>query len=184
MIDFNETPNLAPDIARRCEIGSLLLRRWLGCWVDLVVLIALIAPPAMLPSAPFGDAALTAGIVAALLYFPITEGLWGRSLGKLATGMIVVNEAGRPPGLGRALVRTLTRLIEVNPLLFGGLPAGLLVLLTEKRQRLGDLLAGTYVLPSRLVADALAGRPPEIPIVSDQPARPFWRPGSLPGWRW
>jgi uncharacterized RDD family membrane protein YckC len=41
------------------------------------------------------------------------------------------------------------RLIEVNPFLVGGLPAGLVLLLTRRRQRLGDLLAGTYVVRLR-----------------------------------
>ncbi|MCP3963087.1 MAG: hypothetical protein GY719_35050 [bacterium] len=44
-------------------------------------------------------------------------------------------------------MRTLLRVFEVNPLLFGSLPAGLLVAFTKKHQRLGDSLAGTVVVP-------------------------------------
>jgi len=39
-----------------------------------------------------------------------------------------------------------TRLVEVNPLLLGGLPAGIAVAMSRRRQRLGDMLAGTYVV--------------------------------------
>lgn len=88
--------------------------------------------------------AVTLGLC--VLYFPLTEGLWGRTLGKLFAGTMVVDKAGRVPGLGRALVRTLFRLIEVNPVLLGGVPAGICVLATKRKQRIGDLVAGTYVL--------------------------------------
>jgi uncharacterized RDD family membrane protein YckC len=37
-------------------------------------------------------------------------------------------------------------LVEVNPILLGGLPAAAVVALSPTRQRLGDLVAGTYVL--------------------------------------
>jgi uncharacterized RDD family membrane protein YckC len=47
------------------------------------------------------------------------------------------------------LVRTLLRLLEANPLLFGGLPAGVAILLSGRNQRLGDLAAGTMVVSAR-----------------------------------
>jgi uncharacterized RDD family membrane protein YckC len=53
---------------------------------------------------------------------------------------------GRPCGVRESLIRTLTRIIEANPLLFGGLPAGIVVMSSERRQRLGDTLAGTIVI--------------------------------------
>lgn len=95
--------------------------------------------------------ALVGGAVAATLYFPVFEGVWGRSLGKLLAGLKVVDRHGRAPGLGRATVRTLFRLFEVNPVLAGGAPAGIAVLLTKRKRRLGDLAAGTYVLRAETV---------------------------------
>ena len=88
-----------------------------------------------------------AGCVALVAYYWVGEAIWGRTLGKLVTGLKVVNKYGNPPGFGSALVRTFFRLIEVNPFLIGGIPAGIFVLATPKRQRLGDLVANTYVLP-------------------------------------
>lgn len=70
----------------------------------------------------------------------------GVSLGKLHTKVVVVDRDGNPPGVARATIRFLLRLLEINPLLCGGLPAGLLASLTPKKQRLGDMLAGTYVV--------------------------------------
>jgi uncharacterized RDD family membrane protein YckC len=133
--------------ARRLQPGGTLLRRWAGAWIDFIVLAALF----LVPVAALGEARATAGVVISLglmlIYFPITEGIWGRSLGKLITGMIVVDASGNPPGPVRAIVRTLLRLVEVNPFLAGGLPAGICVFATKHQQRLGDLAAGTYVVP-------------------------------------
>jgi uncharacterized RDD family membrane protein YckC len=155
----------AEALARRSGLSGLLVRRWLGCWIDMVVVAALFFLPAMMlgPDGPFrgpAELSLAVGAACALLYFPITEGRWGRSLGKLVTGLIVVDADGERPGLGRAAVRTLARLVEVNPLLLGGIPAGLIVWATPARQRLGDLMAGTYVVPlSELRAAATKPRP-------------------------
>jgi uncharacterized RDD family membrane protein YckC len=41
------------------------------------------------------------------LYFSIVEGIWGAGLGKWLKGVRVVRSNGRPPGIGRALIRIL-----------------------------------------------------------------------------
>ena len=75
----------------------------------------------------------------------ILQGLTGGSLGKLATGVRVVREDGRRPGVGRALVRGLLWAVD-------GLPCcapivGLITMLaTDRKQRVGDLVAGTFVV--------------------------------------
>jgi uncharacterized RDD family membrane protein YckC len=66
-------------------------------------------------------------------------------------------------------VRTLFRLIEVNPILAGGLPAGIAVIATRGKQRLGDMAAGTYVLLDRDMhrlqssAPSIKAEPPPLP---------------------
>src|SRR5262249_31409832 len=81
-----------------------------------------------------------------VLYYPLLEGLFGKTLGKLLCGLKVVDARGAAPGIGKAVVRTLVRFFEINPLMMGGLPAGIAVLASKKRQRLGDMAAGTFVL--------------------------------------
>jgi uncharacterized RDD family membrane protein YckC len=44
------------------------------------------------------------------------------------------------------VANALLRLVEVNPLLVGGLPAGIVAVLSPRKQRLGDMLAGTLVV--------------------------------------
>ena len=60
------------------------------------------------------------------VYYVLFEVLSGRSVGKLATGIIVVDGEGKRPSVRAAVIRTLTRFIEVNPLLLGGIPAGII----------------------------------------------------------
>jgi uncharacterized RDD family membrane protein YckC len=93
-------------------------------------------------------------LVALVAYFVVFEALWGRTLGKLITGTVVIDRDGRAPGFAKAIARTVLRLVEVNPLLIGGLPAGIALLVTKRHQRMGDLLAGTYVVRKKYLKRA------------------------------
>jgi len=99
------------------------------------------------------DAALAAvGIlvpVAVLLGIPVTvETLTrGRSLGKLAAGLRVVRDDGGPIRFRQALVRGLVGIFEIYAMTGS---VALIVSLTNTRgRRLGDMLAGTYVIRER-----------------------------------
>lgn len=85
-------------------------------------------------------------LYSALLYHLLLEGFTGYTVGKYIVRIQVVQDDGRPPGLIKSLLRTLTRLVETNPILFGAIPAGICVLVTKKKQRLGDMAANTYVV--------------------------------------
>lgn len=134
-------------VARSLSAGEMLVRRWAGCWIDLLLLGGVFFLPILI----FGEATPSLVVwvssLVILAYFPITEGLWGRSLGKLVTRTVVLRADGTYPGIGPAIVRTLLRVIEVNPFLLGGIPAGIVLLCNSERRRLGDMAAGTYVIP-------------------------------------
>ncbi|MCC9609039.1 RDD family protein [Blastopirellula sp. JC732] len=53
-------------------------------------------------------------------YYFLMEGLFGRTLGKLASGTKVVNEQGFPPSWGQVLGRTACRFIPFEPFSFFG----------------------------------------------------------------
>jgi uncharacterized RDD family membrane protein YckC len=89
----------------------------------------------------------------------------GRTPGKRALGLRVVRVDGGPVGLLESLARNLLRAAEV-PLLYA--PGVLLVALTPRHQRLGDLAAGTLVVRDR-AHDLSRYGPPE----GEGPAR--WR---------
>ena len=85
-------------------------------------------------------------VVAYLGYFFLSEALLGGTPGKLLFGLRVRRVSGEPASLWQVAVRTICRVIEVNPVVIGSLPACIFILATQKHQRLGDLLAGTVVV--------------------------------------
>jgi len=152
------------DLVQQSNLAFYLLLRWLGCWIDLAVVLLLVLAPALIAPAirgvvpdPVLGVTIFIGLAVAILYFPVGEAFWGRTLGKLLTGLVIIDRDGRPPGIGKALLRTLLRLIEVNPFLLGGIPAALAVLASENRQRLGDMAARTYVVRSKHLKEARIG---------------------------
>jgi uncharacterized RDD family membrane protein YckC len=84
-----------------------------------------------------------------LAYYAVFEGAWSRTPGKFFQGLVVRKTDGSPCGWKAALIRSLARLVEVNPILFGGVPAGLVIIYSQRKQRIGDLLAGTVVVTTR-----------------------------------
>ena len=82
-------------------------------------------------------------------YYAVFEGIWSRTPGKFFQDLVVRKLDGSPCGWKAALIRSLTRVVEVNPLLLGGLPAGLVIISSRRKQRIGDLLAGTVVVSTK-----------------------------------
>jgi uncharacterized RDD family membrane protein YckC len=77
----------------------------------------------------------------------VWEVAWsGQTPGKRALGLRVIRLDGAPVGLPESLVRNALRVVEL-PL--GYAPAVLAVALGARRQRLGDLVAGTLVIQER-----------------------------------
>ncbi len=98
----------------------------------------------------------------------------GRTLGKLAMGLRVLRDDGGPIGFRQALVRGLAGfLIEKPGIVLGGLGTaiGLITIGTSaSSKRVGDMMAGTFVLNER-AGPAATLRPLE-----------FWVPPELYGW--
>ena len=88
-----------------------------------------------------------------LAYFVVLEASWSRTFGKFFQGLVVRKLDGSRCDFTGALIRGFLRIFEVNPLLFGGLPAGLVIIFSQRKQRIGDLLAGTVVVSDTLVWD-------------------------------
>jgi uncharacterized RDD family membrane protein YckC len=79
-------------------------------------------------------------------YHFVCEALTGQTLGKKVLGIRVVSMDGNKAGPGQVLVRTVLRLVDALPILY---IAGLVSILAtgrERRQRIGDLAAGTTVV--------------------------------------
>jgi uncharacterized RDD family membrane protein YckC len=146
----------AEDIVTGYSNDSILFKRWAATWIDFIVLTLVVLLSGVFFALSLGwllhGYTIIFPVLCGLLYFPLMEGLLGFTVGKLAAKIRVVNKDCQPPGVLKASLRTLTRLIEVNPLLAGGLPAAICVICTKKKQRLGDMLAQTYVVLAQDVA--------------------------------
>jgi uncharacterized RDD family membrane protein YckC len=125
---------------------GIIARRWLATWIDFVVLALFLLVPDYVLGNELYRKTIFVWLALAIAYFPTLETLYGRSLGKFVSGIVVVDANGRTPSLGQSIVRTVLRLVEVNPFLLGGLPAGVAAIATRSKQRLGDMLARTYVI--------------------------------------
>jgi uncharacterized RDD family membrane protein YckC len=136
----------------------------------------------------FADEALSAALVIAslviaIVIFPMSVEVLtrGRSLGRLAVGARIVRDDGGAAQLRHAFIRALSGVVEIY-LTFGGL-AAIVALLSPRSKRLGDLLAGTYVVRDRVPLQLPA--PPVMPphlagwaASADISRRIFERPGN------
>ncbi|MGD0116375.1 MAG: RDD family protein [Dehalococcoidia bacterium] len=89
----------------------------------------------------------------ALPYYTVCEMLWGRTIGKALLGIKVVPLSGDMKRW-RILIRNLVRMTWFIPYL--GYPFilftdAMLVIATEKHQRLGDMLGGTTVIRASIL---------------------------------
>jgi uncharacterized RDD family membrane protein YckC len=85
------------------------------------------------------------GFTVYLAYFLILESLTGASIGKFSLGLRIRQSDGRKCTFKQCLVRTIFRFFEANPLV-SYLPAAIAVIATPRKQRIGDLVAGTVVV--------------------------------------
>jgi uncharacterized RDD family membrane protein YckC len=137
---------------------SIMVSRWLGAWIDFIVLAFFLLIPDRLLGNTLYRQTLFIWLGLAAAYFPVLESIFGKTAGKLVTHTRVVDSQGNNPSWKQSIIRTLFRLIEVNPFLLGGLPAGLVALVSSNRQRIGDLVADTYVLKDKDVNQIAAAR--------------------------
>lgn len=95
-------------------------------------------------SANSAPAFVVLGTVGGTLYHVLLEGSNGRTVGKSVVGIEVVCDDGSKCTYRAAVVRTVLRFVDALPVAY---LVGLLgVLLTERRQRLGDVAAETVVV--------------------------------------
>jgi uncharacterized RDD family membrane protein YckC len=130
-------------------------------WVGLIAVVLVVSRV----TADLDDAAAAAlglvSVVAVIVGYPLVmETLTrGRTLGKMAMGLRTVRDDGGPIRFRQALVRALLEVVEVWALV--GSPALICSLISTRGKRLGDLLAGTYVVRERGAASR--SLPPEMP---------------------
>jgi uncharacterized RDD family membrane protein YckC len=128
------------------EYTTCLLRRWVALWLDIVVIFLFLFGAYNLLGKGNFQRLFPLWIVLTIIYYPLLEGFYASSFGKFIVGIEVVDMQGNPPGFIKSILRTIPRIIETNPLFFGGVPAGIVYLISKHNQRFGDILAGTIVV--------------------------------------
>jgi uncharacterized RDD family membrane protein YckC len=126
--------------------------RMLAYTIDLAVVVALgqLLEKVIQPLRFFGEDLSTALITAfyfaiSLIYMSLAEWFWrGQSVGKRLLGLRVVEASGLRLELPQVIVRNLMRFIDALPALY--LVGAVACVLNRRRQRLGDLVAGTVVI--------------------------------------
>ena len=87
--------------------------------------------------------AITGGLLL-ILYCSVTERLYGQTVGKKILGIKVMMVDGRPCTITGALIRNFGRILDV---ILGSYILGIIcIILTKRKQRIGDLLAHTVVV--------------------------------------
>lgn len=138
------------DTTAETVVGDATKARFISTIIDNIIAIFLtILIVGLVPE----DRLVLRGVLlfaAYLGYYFAQEALWSRTLGKFLQGLMVRKLDGTHGDWKTALIRTLFRIVEVNPLLLGALPAGLILISSARKQRLGDMLAGSIVVSSDL----------------------------------
>ena len=148
-------------------------RRVLAAVVDLAIvvtgaLVILAAGDALSSDNSDVRGALSAVILGwALYYYFALESGEGQTVGKKLMKLRVVRADGRPVGMREVAVRTVLRVVDGIGVYIVGLIA--MLVSGQRRQRLGDMAAGTIVVDASAPAYAPPA-PVETPSVEDAPA--------------
>jgi uncharacterized RDD family membrane protein YckC len=146
-------------------------RRVLAAVLDLAIVVAgslviLFAADALSGDNSDVRGALSAVILGWALYYHFAlESGEGQTVGKKLMKLRVVRADGRPAGMREIAVRTVLRVVDG----IGGYIVGLIVMLAtgQRRQRLGDLAAGTIVVDASAPA-YVPPAPVEAPPVEEE----------------
>lgn len=142
-------PIAAPVRTAANYVGGTIVPRYLAASGDALVAIVLALLAGAWAPETMPVAQLVAMIAVWIGYFFFPEWLVSTSPGKLLAGLVVVQMDGTRITWRQAALRTVFRLLEVNPILLGALPAGLCIVFSTHRQRFGDHVAGTVVVRAR-----------------------------------
>lgn len=77
------------------------------------------------------------------IYFPVSEAIFGQTIGKKALHLHIVDINGQAPTIIQTVIR---RLLDPFEIAFLGVPALVTINYSDKNQRIGDMMAGTTVI--------------------------------------
>ena len=124
--------------------------------IDLLLALVVVVPLAVLSDGfsssngllriKFSAPPLLLAMVLWMAYMTLMEGKYGASLGKRATGLLVVTEDGLPIDLEAALIRNALRFLDAVPYVVPYLLGVIVANRSPSKQRFGDRVAETIVV--------------------------------------
>jgi uncharacterized RDD family membrane protein YckC len=114
-----------------------------------------------------------------LVYGGVIQGLTGRTIGKLICGIRVMREDGSPPGIGRGVLRWVLLIVDDFPYFIPMLTGFIVALTNDRRRRVGDMAAGTFVVRAGKAGVPVA-QAPAGPAPAAGPPPPAPAPGTAP----
>jgi uncharacterized RDD family membrane protein YckC len=145
-----DAPPFGPTLSR--PEANVLVQRIVAVIIDSII----IAIVSLVPAIVIGLGYLLSGVgsiytpffgvflLIGILYFTYFEGMSGQTPGKRAMGIKVVSATASPMTMTKALVRNILRIIDVLPYFY--ILGFILILVSQRKQRLGDMLAETQVI--------------------------------------
>lgn len=125
--------------------GEVIWRRAVAVIIDMILLgIVSAVLGGVLVQARLGPVVGLVGLVISFGYYIYFEATYGQTIGKMALDIVVVTEEGDPIEYGPATIRTILRVIDSLPFLY--LVGIIVVYITDREQRIGDLAANTIVV--------------------------------------
>ncbi|GAC1405228.1 MAG: hypothetical protein NVSMB52_19060 [Chloroflexota bacterium] len=130
--------------------------------IDTIVLIVVLLVVGLLAGSSKGSSVEITGAPAFLyflidfLYFIVLEALFAATLGKMVVGIRVVRADGSKLGWGGAVVRNILRIVDGFPYFIPYLLGAIVMWASPNKQRLGDMAAGTVVVPKEVAVTSLA----------------------------
>ncbi|PTQ99510.1 putative RDD family membrane protein YckC [Mucilaginibacter yixingensis] len=121
-----------------------------------IVIFTVLLSPGVLKSSGSGVAGIPVSIIVILIVFTTLAAFYdlvaeiffnGQSLGKFAMKIRVVSLNGARPGTGQFFLRWVFRLLDLG--ITVGIGALIAVAMSEKKQRIGDMVAGTTLIKTQ-----------------------------------
>jgi uncharacterized RDD family membrane protein YckC len=112
--------------------------------------------------------------------FWVMQGRTGKTPGKAMMGIQVVNAEGRPPGIGRAALRSILYIVDGFPIYVLPLVGFITALTSQRNQRVGDMVAGTFVVDKNAAGSPAGQVVPPAPGQYGAPAGQYGAPPSGP----
>jgi uncharacterized RDD family membrane protein YckC len=143
-------------------IGS----RFIAALIDATIQSALAGVLALIlrPAGNTGIAIYTVAVFGLVFLYDVSFEVLGggKTPGKRWTGLRVVRSGGRPINLVRSAIRNVVRIVDVLPAFYAVGMTGIFV--TERNQRVGDVVAGTLVVRERVGERRAARRAPAAAV--------------------